>query len=110
MPRVAVPVTAITRTGVAPAAENNGDPVNNHSVVNDGKTYLLVRNSHATLARTVTVRFKETIDGQTVTNRTYSIPATETRRIGPWPQQWYGQSLEVDVDFADLKLNAYQLA
>ncbi len=110
MPRVAVPVTAITRAGVAPTAEVTGDAVNNHSVVNDGKTVLLVRNSHATLAKTVTVKFTATVDDQVVTSRVYSIAATASRYIGPWPAQWYGGSLQVDVESVDLKLNAYGIA
>jgi hypothetical protein len=107
MPRTPVPVTTVTRAGIAPAAEVNGDSANNHSVVNDGKMTLEVRNAHATIAKTVTVKFTTTVDDQIVTSRVYSIPATVTRRIGPWPTQWYGQSLQVDVESADIKLTAY---
>lgn len=112
MPRVAVPVTPLSRTGtgVAPAAETNGDATNNHTVANDGKTWLLVRNSNgAALARVLTVRLSGGRDGQSITPRTYSIPAAASRYIGPFPVSDYGSTMQVDVDNAELKLSAYRL-
>jgi hypothetical protein len=110
MPRVNVPVTQITRTGIAPATEVNGDATNNHSVVNDGSVWLEVRNAGTTVSRTVSARFENTIDGQTIPAKTWSIPTEATRRIGPFPVRMYGSSLLVDVDNAELKLTAYKLA
>lgn len=110
MPRVDVPVTSITRTLAALPAEVNGDSVNNHSMVNDGKTWLEVRNAHATIAKTVTIVFSRTVDGQTVTSRVYSLPAVSTtRKLGPWPVADYGSAMSIDVESADVKLNAYRL-
>lgn len=109
MPRVAVPVTQITRAGVAAPAEANGDPVNNHTVPNNGKMFLEVRNSGSTVARTVTFRFPGSIDGQPVTPRAVSIPISSTRRFGPFPTGDYGSALQVDVDNAELKLLAFGL-
>lgn len=110
MPRVAIPVTQITRSGVAPATEVNGDATNNHSVVNDGNVWLEVRNSGTTVPRTVSARFDSTIDGQTVPAKTWTIATEATRRIGPFPVRLYGDTLLVDVDNAELKLTAYKLA
>jgi hypothetical protein len=110
VPRVAIPVTQITRSGVAPATEVNGNATDNHSVVNDGNVWLEVRNSGTTVARTVSARFASTIDGQTVPAKTWSIATEATRRIGPFPVRMYGNSLLVDVDNAELKLTAYKLA
>lgn len=110
MPRVDVPVTQITRTGVAPATEVNGDATNNHSVANDGSVWIEVRNSGSTVARVVSARFPNTVDGQTVPARTWSIPTSSTRRIGPFPVGKYGTTLLIDVDNAELKLAAYRLA
>ncbi|MFI6032965.1 hypothetical protein ACIBBD_02045 [Streptomyces sp. NPDC051315] len=110
MPRVNVPVTLITRSGVAPATEVNGDATNNHSVTNDGLVWLEVRNSGSTVARTVSANFANTIDGQTTTAKTWSIPTSSTRRIGPFPVRYYGTTLQIDVDNAELKLTAYKLA
>lgn len=110
MPRVAVPVTAISRAGVAPAAETNGDATNNHTVANDGKTIMLVRNANgAATARTLTVRLSGAVDGQGISPKTYSIAAAASRYIGPFPVGSYGSTMQVDVDNADLKLSAYRI-
>jgi hypothetical protein len=111
MPRVAIPVNTVTRAGIANATEVNGDTVNGHTLPNDGRTWLEVRNSNgAATARTVTIRLSQTVDGQTVTSRTKSIPAGTTHKVGPFPAGQYGDNLLVDVDNAELKLTAYRLA
>lgn len=109
MPRVAVPVTQITRAGVAPGTETNGDATNNHTIPNNGRMFVEVRNSGSTVARTVTFRFPGVVDGQAVTPRAVSIPISSTRRFGPFPTGDYGGALQVDVDNAELKLTAYGL-
>ena len=109
MARVAVPVTIATRAGVALPAETTGDPVNNHSVANSGKTKVHVHNTNgASTARTVTFRIYSTVDGQTVTSRTKAIPAGETHVFGPFPTADYGTTLLIDVDNAELKLRAVE--
>lgn len=107
MARVTVPVTSITRSGIAPAAETTGDPVNFHSVSNSGRMFLLVRNADGVDPHDVTVHFSQTVDGQAVTARTYTIPLTSSRYIGPFPTVYYGSTLNVDVDDAQLFLSAY---
>ncbi|MEU2780548.1 hypothetical protein [Streptomyces sp. NPDC007110] len=107
MPRTAVPVTQITRAGVAAPTETNGDPVNNHVIANNGRVVLLVRNSGSTVARTVTLRLPGLTDGQGITPRTVSIPQSTSRYIGPFPTDAYGAQLQVDVDNAELKLLAF---
>ncbi|WP_435209593.1 hypothetical protein [Streptomyces sp. bgisy034] len=108
MPRVAIPVTQITRAGVAPGTEVNGDATNNHTVANNGRMFLEVRNSGA-VSRTVTFRFPGVVDGQSVTPRAVSLAAAAIRRFGPFPTGDYGNQLQVDVDNAELKLTAYGL-
>ncbi len=95
------------RTGTKLLDEVNGDPVNNHYVVNTGKTKLLIRNSGAT-PRTVTIRLFRTVDGQSVTSKTKAIPAGETHVFGPYPKNDYGTQLLIDVDNAELKLRAVE--
>ncbi|MBZ6258851.1 hypothetical protein KVH22_25380 [Streptomyces olivaceus] len=107
MPRTPVPVTAITRTGTAAPAETNGDTVNNHVISNNGRVVLLVRNASESTPRTITLRVRGLIDGQTVTPRTVTIPAEASRYIGPFPTDSYGGALEIDVDNAELKLSAF---
>lgn len=110
MPRVNVPVTAITRSGVAPGTEVNGDSTNGHSFDNDGTVWLEARNSGTTVARVVSALFANTVDGVTVDPKTWSIPTSATRRIGPFPTRLYGSTVSIDVDNAELKLTAYKLA
>jgi hypothetical protein len=107
MPRVDVPVTTITRAGVAAPAEVNGDPTNNHQVTNNGRVFLLVRNSGTTVNRVVTLKLSPTHDGQSVTPRTVSLAQSTSRYIGPFPPSDYGDLLLVDVDNAELKLSAF---
>lgn len=109
MPRTAVPVTQITRAGVAAPTETNGDPTNNHTIPNNGKMFLLVRNSGSTVARTVTLRLPGLTDGQAITPRTVSVAQSTSRYIGPFPTGDYGSALLVDVDNAELKLSAFAI-
>lgn len=107
MPRVSVPITPITRTGVADATPIVGDPVNQHSVDNDGTAWVEVENTGAA-SHTLSALFASTVDGVTVDPKTWTIPATSRRRIGPFPVRLYGTILKLDVDSAELSLTAYK--
>ncbi|WP_328439361.1 hypothetical protein OHA71_23775 [Streptomyces sp. NBC_00444] len=107
MARTNVPVTQITRAGVAAPAETNGDPVNQHVVQNNGRVVLLVRNSGTTVDRTITFRFPGLVDGQSVTPRAVALTQSTSRYFGPFPTDEYGSALQVDVDNAELKLTAF---
>ncbi|MGW4728869.1 hypothetical protein ACWEQC_06760 [Streptomyces shenzhenensis] len=107
MPRTNVSVAQITRAGIAPPDETNGDSANNHVVSNNGRVVLLIRNSGTTVARTVTFRFPVLIDGQSVIPKAVSIPTSASRYFGPFPVDTYGARLQVDVDNAELKLTAF---
>lgn len=110
MARVNLPHTQITRAGVAPGAEVNGDAVNNHVLVNDGRVLLLVRNSNGgATARDLTIVVPGTVDGQAIADKVTSIAAGASRYFGPFPRSIYGNSIDVDVAHADLKLTAYRL-
>lgn len=110
MARASLAVTQITRDGVAAPSETDGDPTDGHTVVNNSKTFLLVRNSNASsTARTVTFVIPGSIDGQAVTARSVSIAAGASRYFGPFPTQYYPSSVDVDVDNAELKLSAFTL-
>lgn len=108
MPRVAVPVTQITRDGIAPTAAVAGDPIENHSLPNDGTVWVEVANTGAS-SGTVSVHFANTVDGVTVDPKTWTVPAGESRRIGPFPTRYYGTTLLLDVTSADLGLTAYKV-
>lgn len=111
MPRIAIPVTTITRAGVAPPAEITGDTVNHHSVAgNDGNVFLTIRNNGSTVTRTATAVFASTVDGQTTPGKPMPVPLSSTRHYGPFPVALYGTTLNVDVDNAELRLLAYRLS
>lgn len=110
MPRIDLPVTEVTRTGVAPAAEIVGDATNFHSFNNDGSVVLLARNSGATVTRTVTLRYTGVVDGQAIVARTVAIPISVSRYIGPFPTDVWGQTVNIDVDNAELRLSTYHIA
>ena len=107
MPRINVPVTTITRDGVAKATATTGDATNNHSVANNGHTVLEVENTGVT-SRILTVHVDRSVDGQAVASRTYSIGAGAIRQIGPFDIPTYSTLLLVDVAHAELKLLAYR--
>lgn len=107
MPRVNIPVGDVNRTTTTKVpTEVPGDPTNNHSYTNGEGVFLTVRNAHATVAKTLTVKIPNTVDGQAVASKTYPIPATESHDVGPFPVATYGTTVQVDVESSDLKLIA----
>ncbi|GGU52513.1 hypothetical protein [Streptomyces lavendofoliae] len=108
MPRVAVPVTQASRAGTVLPAATTGDPVNNHSVANDGRVALLVNNTGAS-SRDITFRATRTVDGLTAPTRVESVPAGETQLFGPFDPNDYGTTLNFDVAHAELTINAIRI-
>lgn len=108
MARTAVPVTSFTRAGGAVPAPVTGDTANGHSIVNDGNTGVVVTNTGST-SHTVTINLFRTVDGQAVTPRIVSISAGETRAFGPFSTADYGNSLQIDVNHAEITLRAYKM-
>lgn len=110
MARTALAVHTLTRDGVAPTATTALDAVNGNSVPNDGHTWLVLDNADAAASHTLTVTLLGGRDGQPVTPRTITIPATTTGQMyGPWPLDSYGSLLNIDADDAQLKATAYTL-
>jgi len=100
MPRVALAVQQIGRTGLEPtyaAAETDGNSWNN-----SGAEFLHVKNGATDVI--VTVPVGVSVDGQAVTNRTVTVPGTEERMIGPFPPGLFNQAngAEAHVDYDDV--------
>lgn len=110
MPRVNVPVTIIGRTPAVPATEVNGDATNNHSVINNGATWVTVRNADAVNAHTVTEVFQKTVDGQAITSKDHSVPASTTHKFRLGATADYNDPTWLNVDSSQLKLIAESLA
>lgn len=70
---------------------------------NDGSLFIKVNNSHATLARVVTIETPGTVDSQAIADRTVSVPALDYKIIGPFPPALYNQNDgSADNDFVYL--------
>lgn len=108
MARVVLTRTRPTRAGVAATAEADGNTVDGHVVTNTGRTLVVVRNADAGGAHSVTFILPGTVDGQAVTDRTVSIPASSSRTFGGFTPEWYSGQLAIDVDSTQLKLTALE--
>lgn len=80
---VEVARTGVTLTGAAVAASD--------TFANTGRELLVVTNGDAS-SKTVTIDYKLTADGQTVTDRVVTVPAGETWVIGPFPPSMYNDA------------------
>lgn len=109
MPRIAIPVTEVTRAGILPATEVSGDATNFHFIPNDGATWLEIRNAGAS-TRTLTKILAVPVDDGTITNPTVSLAASAIKKVGPFPIGFYGTTFNFNVDHADIKITAYRLA
>jgi hypothetical protein len=118
MARVPVPVTPVSRDGaeVDTANEVPGDSVNGHLFVNDGSTFLSVRNFDGVAPgpQTVTIHIPRPLDGSGPTTDVINLAAVDGARylIGPFPKRIYNQAdgrVYVDVSDADVKLEAYSI-
>jgi len=115
MPRTNIPVTAIPKTvGVAPPAVTAGDATNDHSFVNDGRTFLEIKNTDAA-TQVVTIVTPYTVESLAVDDVTVSIPTGATRLIGPFNAALFGQPTDaskvwVDITVANFEFRAYSLS
>lgn len=94
------PVTLPASPGVA------ADNVNGDSFPNGGHTLLIINNTAGTTA-TVSVAFANTVDGQAVTARQYTIPATTVQIVKLGPSQYYGDPVVCTASAATVKFLAY---
>lgn len=110
MPRVAIPITEVRRSGVA-LSTIGSDATNDHYFMASGLVVLYVRNT-GTSASVVEIPLTAAPDGQTVAPRQVSVPAGEERYIGPFPTRDYLQpdgSIYVNVDSSSLLLGVLKV-
>lgn len=109
-------VQSIVRTGLNPsltAAAEAGD-----AFANDGKTFLRVKNAHASAARTVTITSQlpagAVPQGTAKTDLTVSVTATQERWIGPFDPAAFndsnGRVVVTYDDEADVTVGAFKLS
>lgn len=116
MPRVQIPVTDITRAGVAPPAQTDADSVNDHYFINADSRVLLEIVSSDAGPQTVDLLPAPgfTADGLTVGNLSIAVPAGATRVCGPFRVSTFKQNatyhMYVDPSVSmTLKFRAYRL-
>lgn len=90
MPRTDFTVLQIARTGLT-AAYTAADGSNQNAFVNDGRTYLHVKNGGGG-AITVTIDTPGVVDGLAVGNLAVSVGAGVEKVLGPFPTNIYNQS------------------
>lgn len=102
MARQEIPVTTVTREGVAPATQVTADDVQRlYFANNQGETIIEIVNRHGSNVGRVGFQFfEESIDDVPVTYKyTDAIPAGGTLVVGPFPSEWYSRDdLTVNVD------------
>lgn len=108
MARTLITPTAVSRAGVAPPAETTADVANGNTSPNDGSTYLLLHNAGTTVVRNLTVSFRGTVDGQTITPRSWAVPISSSLWIGPFDTTTYGTVLNYNGDNAEMKVSVLQ--
>lgn len=109
MARVEIPVVAVTRDGTVMPDALIGDTLNGHTLPNDGRVGLIVRNTSVDTAYNVTISLTRTVDGQPVTPRVVSVPANTSKAFGPFAPGDYGQAVALDVDNVSLTLLAVRV-
>jgi hypothetical protein len=91
--------TTITRAGVDTAGAAAGAA--GDSFTNTGQEFLLVKNSHVSASRTVTLDIKATIDGLGPTDPTVTVAAGIEKIIGPFTNAYNHTDGRVYVTYSD---------
>ncbi len=79
---------------------------NGNSIANGGNLILELNNSGAS-PYTVTISANPTGDGQAVTPIVYTLAAAETRLVGGWPPNFYGNPLVFTANNVAVKYIPY---
>jgi hypothetical protein len=115
MPVATLGVQQVTRNGLSP--EYVDVDTDGAMFVNNGSTVLDIWNTGAG-AVNVTVVIQQTVDGQTVPARTYTVPNTTAAHgenqllIGPFPIQVYNNEsnqVVIDVDASGCAMAAFRM-
>ncbi len=99
MARAEIVVTTITRAGALAVAVTGA--ATGHKVKNDGRTFLLVSNSDAAVARTITIQTPRKILDLDVAELTVAVPALTTVPIGLLPTDTFNQPAEAGYAYVD---------
>lgn len=115
MARASLGVTNITLDGATPPATNGttGDPIEGHVVNrNNGvTTFVVVTNTSASVEYDVTFLTPGTIgqERHAIADKVEPMALSTQKWFGPFPVAVYGESLQIDVENAALKLMAFSI-
>ncbi|MGW5426870.1 hypothetical protein ACWET9_06535 [Streptomyces sp. NPDC004059] len=110
MPRTSLTAIQASRSGTTLPAAVAGDATNGNSIANDGRTILIVKNTNAaSTSRTITFATVRSIDGLTAPTRQETLAAGETQVFGPFNPNDYGSTLAINVDNAELTIQAIRV-
>lgn len=109
MPRTAVSVTTVGKSGVTQVTPADCDVVNGN-VVNGLHTHMIfvVHNAHATLARNITFVTPGTAEGLAIAEDIKAIPALATKYFAGFSPSLYGTNIEFDGETTDIEVAVYQ--
>lgn len=82
------------------------DTTNGDQVPNGGYTVLVMNNTAASSA-TVTIQTSATVDGLSVQDRVFTVPANTIQLVKLGPINTYGSSTRVDCSATTVKVAAY---
>jgi hypothetical protein len=110
MPRTSLTAIQASRSGTTLPAATAGDATNGNSIANDGRTILIVKNTNAaSTSRTITFATVRSVDGLVAPTRSETLAAGETQVFGPFPATDYGSTLAINVDNAELTIQAVRV-
>jgi hypothetical protein len=102
MSRIAIPVTAIGLSGVAPPAQTNADATNKHTLVNAASRTVLEVVSSDGADQTVTFTLAgidpNLLDGAATPTIAKTVPAGTTRWFGPFATAKYNDRSAIAAD------------
>jgi hypothetical protein len=102
VPRTAITVVTVpANSGISIGAGTAGDATNDHSLVNDERTKLLVKNTGGG-SQTLTILTSYTLYGFALADLVQAVPAGETWEFGPFPASLYGQSSDSGKIYIDV--------
>jgi hypothetical protein len=111
MPATARTTTTLSRTTASVLAASPGtaaDATNGDAYPNGENTFLIMNNTGGS-TYTVTVAYTSTVDGQAVTGRQFSVPATTMHVVKLGRPDLYGSTATITAQNTAVKLAVYSL-
>lgn len=85
------------------------DVANGNQAVNDGCTWMEIKNTDGANPHAVTVACPGGLDGLTAGPRSYPVAASTTERTGAFPIQFYSNILQINSDSALVQVRLFSL-